>query len=152
MFENLDIFLQGRASLNVEKTGLPTEKDLQIATTAILVQMAESDGNLAQQEITSLVNVLKREFKVSEEDAGHLINLADFMRKDKGKLDEFVALINERFEKSQKLTVFSMLWKIMQADGLISTTEATLAAELAGALKLSEEDVIRARDMANIKK
>ena len=147
MFENLDQYLQGTATLEVDKTGQPSRRELQISAAVLLVCMAQVDDSLVDREITSMVSNLNRQFGVTDDQAGDVLEVADFLRRDRAKTDEIIAVINENFEEHQKQTILAMLWKVMQADGMISRLEATFAEEVTQRFGFSREHVDRAREM-----
>lgn len=148
MFENLKEFFEGAAGLGSDKSGKPTERDLQICVAALLVQMAFSDEHLHEKELTAMIGNLNRQFQLSDYDAADILEVADYLRKNETRLENLLTIINERFEHSQKLTVLAMLWRVMKADGSVNTFEARLAAEVSSHLGLSEAEIEQARIMA----
>ncbi len=151
MFENIELFISGKASLKVEKSGLPTTRDLQVSVAGLLIKMANADNFLAAKEIKALIETLGKEFSLNDQEVGDLISIAEFMIKDSVRLDEFLATINDRFDKSQKRTLFSMIWKVMKADGLVTQSEAKLASALALQLNLNKEDILEAQKLTRAK-
>lgn len=145
MFKNLEQFLTGAASLEVDANGAPSDRDLQICTAVLLLQMACVDEHLTKGEIDSIVRVLDKQFVLEHAVAGDLLEVADFLRRDRAKLDEIVAVINKRFSEKQKQTIIAMLWRVMNADGSVSKLEAYLAAEIAGTFGLSPDQVAEAQ-------
>ena len=149
MFDNIEQFLKGEATLNVDKTGQATPRDLQIATAVLLVQMAEIDQNLSDEELASLVSSLNKQFTLSDAEAGHVLEVAQYLCNDGDKIASIISAVNDGFEESQKKTVLAMLWRVMQADGLISRFEATFAAQIASALGMDDAQVAEAKEMAD---
>jgi uncharacterized tellurite resistance protein B-like protein len=149
MFNNIDEFLRGRTTLEVEASGNPTQRDMQIGTASLLVQMAHVNQNITKGEIDSMVRCMNRQFKLSDQDSADILEAADFLRRDRNKLDDILAAINERFSDSQKQTVLAILWKVMNADGSVSGREAELAASILSQLGLSSDQVRTAKAMAD---
>ncbi|MCB0323158.1 MAG: TerB family tellurite resistance protein [Bdellovibrionales bacterium] len=148
MFEKINQFLAGTASLGVESSGQPTARDLQIATAALLVKMAFVDERLADEEMKALVGNLNRQFHLSDTEAGDLLEVADYLRRDQAKLSELINLIHKRFEEAQRITIVAMLCRVMHADGVVTKLEAHLASEVAQSLKLSIAQIEAAQEMA----
>lgn len=148
MFENLDLFLTGESSLRVEKSGEPTAYDLQVATAVLLIHMGRKDDNLNSDEINSAVRSLVKQFQIGDTQAGGLLHTADLIQESPEKVSELMQVIDERFEKSQKITLIAEIWKTMKADGLVSRVEASFAAEVAQALNLDRDDILKAQELA----
>ncbi len=145
MFQNLDLFLRGASTLEVDISGQLSERELQICAAALLLQMAHVDENLTNGEIDVMVQTMDKQFVLQGNVAGDLLEVADFLRKDSNKLNELLRMVNDRFGASQKETIVAMLWKLMNADGSINYFEAHLAAEISSKLGLSVEQVKRAQ-------
>lgn len=149
MFKNMDQFLQGAASLEVDVSGQLSQRELQISTAALLIRMAHADDKLTNGEIDAMVSTMDKLFVLQGNVAGDLLEVADFLRRDHAKLDDLLSLINAHFDTSQKQSIIAMLWKVMNADGFIDPFEANLAAEISLKLGLSVEEVKKAQSLAD---
>ncbi len=149
MFKNMDQFLQGAATLEVDVSGQLSQRDLQISTAALLLQMAHADEKLTNGEIDAMVSTMDKLFVLQGNVAGDLLEVADFLRRDQTKLDDLLKVVNKRFDAAQKQTIVAMLWKVMNADGFIDPFEANLAAEISMKLGLSVDEVKKAQSLAD---
>ena len=147
MAETVEKFLDDKGFLRIDKSGNPATRDLCISTAALLVRMAMSDNILQDSELDSICRSLNRHFELTDAEAGDVIEVADFLVRDKSTVDNFIKLVNERLEKSQKITLVALLWKVMMADGLASEVEAHFAVDVTKALQLSNGDVVKAKRM-----
>jgi uncharacterized tellurite resistance protein B-like protein len=137
-----------RYSLEVDANGDPSEKGLQVATIALLLEMAKVNNQIEKTEIDSLVRSVSFAFDILDEQTGELLEIATFMLKTPGNLDKFVELIATRFNLDQKQRVMGMVWKVISADGVADKYETSFAAHLRTRLGLSLEQAVRARQLA----
>lgn len=151
MFNNIKDFLAG-ASLSVDLEGKPTQRDLQLSVIVLLLSIAHSDSNVSPDEINAITGTAFKELGLSDHEAGDLLEVSDFLLKEKTKLDEFIKNINEGFDLDQKQLLMAMVWKILIADGKAEKHEAALATSLRNSLGLSMEQNIRARKIAEVDK
>ena len=139
MFNNLKDYLRGTASLEVDASGETTQRDLQIATTSLLLYMASIDNRLHEGERRQMVGSLNRQFGLSDSEAGDLLEVADYLIEDKTKLDTLIRKVKESFTESQKITVLALLYKVMIGDGSISDPEVWLASHITESFGLGAE-------------
>lgn len=148
MLKQLSEFVHGEASLEVDKSGKPVSNELTLGTILALLNMAEADNRFADDEFRSIVASLNREFDLTDEEAGHLIEIAAVLKQDKQKSRELLDSVKHAFSFEQKEIVLSMLWKLVLADGLVEEFEASYAAKIREELGLSLEQGVRARIQA----
>lgn len=148
MLENLKGFLKGEASLLTTKGGEPTSRDLQIATGVLLLEMAGADQDYAPEEVRTIFSIMEKHFGIADNDTLELMEQADKLRQEPGKLDEFVKVVNENFSDKQKQLILAMIWKVIIADELIEKYEQRFAAELRQRLQLSREQAEEAKNLA----
>ena len=98
MFERMADFLKGKSkSLSVDAEGKPTEKDVQVATAILLLEIAGSDSDYAPEETREMFELIEGQFKLDRTESLALLEIADSLRKDAEKLDEFYVAINKAF-------------------------------------------------------
>ena len=153
MFEKIKEFLsaklgQENEELSETMSGEPTEKDIQIATTVLLVEMASTDGDIDAQEGGVVARILSQQFSIEDHEVPDIVKAAIAAKKQEGKIDLFVKQVNENFSDVQKRRVLAMLWKVVFADGKIDRQEERLMEQMRNRLRLSEEFGDRARQMA----
>jgi len=147
MFENLDELLKNGSSLTVDKSGQPTGEDIQVAVAALLIAVSGSDAGFNNDEFEVLFRAMAKHFKISDERNVQLVEIADFLSREKGKLDEFTQILNDRFERSQKQTVLGILLKIVVADGVITDSEKSKLESVMKQLRLDESDLRKAEEL-----
>ncbi|MCB0323285.1 MAG: TerB family tellurite resistance protein [Bdellovibrionales bacterium] len=148
MFRRIKEFFEGKATLEVDRTGEPTGKDLQIATAVLLLEMAGADEDYAPEEVKSCFAAFQRQFDVEDDETLRIFESAEQLREEKGKIDEFVQVINERFNDRQKQIIMAMIWRIVIADEVVENYEQRFASQLRTRLQLSREQAEAAKDLA----
>jgi uncharacterized tellurite resistance protein B-like protein len=134
-------------SLKVDKFGAPADRDMRIATTTLLVYVAQADGVLHPDELRTLMSSLARNFGMADEDNAHMIQVGEFLCRDKSKFEQFIQLVQSKFEKEQLIKIIAMMWRVMEADGVALEAEEKLIHEAVSLLKLSEEELEQAKKM-----
>jgi len=148
MFKSVKEFFRGETSLEVDSTGNPTSRDIQIATGVLLLEMAGSDEDYAPEEVQTIFRTLEDQFGVDQDEAMNLLEIADAARHEKGKIDEFIKSITQHFSEEQRTRVLAMVWKVIIADGQIDKFERRFAVQLQNRLQLTEAHGEQARQMA----
>jgi uncharacterized tellurite resistance protein B-like protein len=148
MFNKVSDFFKGKTNLLVDASGNPTDEDLLISTGVILLEMAGSDDDFAPEELQTIFKVMQEEFQIDKGEVYSLLNQADLVRSEKGKIDEFVAAINANFKAPQRQRILSLVWQVVNADGHVEKFEQRFATQLKYRLKLTDEEAIEAKKMA----
>ena len=85
---------------------------IQVATCALLLEVAKSDYEFSSMEKTTIAAILKKEFQISAEAIEELMEIAKRRRKESIDLWEFTHLINENYSKEEKIKVVEAAWKV----------------------------------------
>lgn len=118
---------------------------IQVATCALLLEVANSDDEFCDIERDNIIQILKRDFQLSDEYAQELIELSDKERKESIDLWQFTHLINEHYSLEEKIKIIEMVWKVIYADGKLDKYEDHLAHKLSNLLKLTHKQLIDAK-------
>lgn len=132
----------------VDKTEIKKEDSaerIQVATCALLLEVANSDDEFSDIEEENIIQILKRDFGLSDEYAKELIQLSDRERKESIDLWQFTHLINEHYSPEEKIKIIEMVWKVIYADGKLDKYEDHLAHKLSNLLQLTHEQLIDAK-------
>ena len=135
-------------SLACDKAGLESSRDLRVAAIVILIEMASADSAIDPSEVQTMCALVASEFKIAESELPDLVQSAISARQAKGKIDEFVALINERFDEQQRTSFLALIWRLVLADGQIDKSEQRFAVQMQYRLKLTDEQTQAARTLA----
>jgi len=118
---------------------------IQVATCALLLEVANSDDEFSDIERDNIVQILEKDFELSDEYAKELMELSDKEREESIDLWHFTNLINEHYSIEEKIRIIEMVWKVIYADGKLDKYEDHLAHKLSNLLKLTHEQLIDAK-------
>lgn len=134
--------------LEFEVGGIPTQRDLQISTAAVLVKISHSDDFASWNETNEIINLLVKNFDIKSEDAANILDVAQILVKDSKRLTSLIETLKDRFTPAQLTTVATMIWKVMLADGIIYDTETQAAKQIGEILGLTPEQINEAKNQA----
>ena len=101
--------------LEPEDAAVKTE---QLAAAALLVEVMVIDGNLDEQELTSISQTLCQILALSSEQVDELIRLSRDEVAEATSLYQFTREINTHFDAEQKMNLLTAMWRVAFADGL----------------------------------
>jgi uncharacterized tellurite resistance protein B-like protein len=125
--------------------GRDNAQRIQIATCAILLEIANSDEEFSDIEKENIISVLKKDFQLSDESAGKLIEISDKEREKSTDMWHFTHLINENYSVEDKIKVIETVWKVVYADGKLDKHEDYLVHKLSNLLRLTHKQLIDAK-------
>jgi uncharacterized tellurite resistance protein B-like protein len=119
--------------------------DIRIATCALLLEMANIDGEFSDLERKRIISILKRDYQLSEEHALELIKASNEELDGSVDLWTFTNLINRNYSLGEKIRIIEMVWKIAYTDGELDKYEDYLVHKLANLLHLTHKQLIEAK-------
>jgi len=122
-----------------------TSKKYQVATAALLVEIAKADGNFSEDERNRIIDLMKMDFDLDDECVEELLALSEQKVKDSISVYEFSSVINESFTQLEKLELIKNLWRIIYEDEKLDSHEDRLIKIIGSTLNLEHKDVIRAK-------
>ncbi|MCB0337029.1 MAG: TerB family tellurite resistance protein [Bdellovibrionales bacterium] len=148
IFKNVLEFFRGMAPLSVDRDGVPTSHDLQVAAVALLIEMACVDDDFSAPEVESIAEILKVEFELNSVEVQDLIEIATYASGNPERVKDFIVSINDSFNSSQRQRILGLVWKVILSDGVVLQEETRLAMELRMKLNLTVEEAVRAQQIA----
>ena len=121
------------------------EKQLQVATAALFVEMTLADFAVLPEEQASVEAVLKEAFDLKPDELIEIMALAKDKVDNSACLHEFTHLINKNYSPDKKFQVVRMLWRVAYADGKLDKYEEHLIRKVADLIALSHSDMIKAK-------
>jgi uncharacterized tellurite resistance protein B-like protein len=115
---------------------------VQVATCALLMEVAHSDGHYQSVEAKIVHDLLAERFNLSAAAVAELVDYSHQHREESLDLFQFAKEINAHFSRAEKLDVMEGIWRIIYADGTLDKYEDALARQLATLLRLDPKDVI----------
>lgn len=124
---------------------LEQREPLELATAALLIELARSDFVESPQELTVVRGLLQRRFGIAAEALDQL--LADAARRADSavSLHEFTHRLNTELDAEDKVALIEMLWRVSYADSRIDKHEEHLVTRIAGLLHVSDRERIRTK-------
>jgi uncharacterized tellurite resistance protein B-like protein len=122
---------------------LEDREPFELATAALLVELARSDFSESAAEVEAIRQLLQKRFSLSEEALDTLIADASRRADRAVSLHEFTHRLNRELPEAEKLAIVEMLWRVSHADGRIDKHEEQLVQRIAGLLHISDRDRVR---------
>lgn len=138
MFSRIMTLLQGDTELAQENRF----ERVQVATCALLLEVAHSDGHYQSVEAKIVHDLLANTFGLSAAAVAELIDYSHQHREESTDLFQFAREINAHFSREEKADVMEGIWRVIYADGTLDKFEDALARQLATLLRLDHKDVI----------
>jgi len=122
-----------------------TETELQVATCAVLLEIAHADETFSAAEERRIVDLMQQRFRLSEEAVYEIKAVSDAERQDSIDLWQFTSTLKEHYTPDQRREVIEMIWGVIYADGTLDKYEDYLAHKLAKLLGLNHRELIDAK-------
>lgn len=120
-------------------------RDVLIATCAILIEMANIDGEFSPEEREIIISTLKNDYHLSEEHAKEITRISQEKLDQSLDLWKFTNLINQNYNSEEKIRIIELVWRIIYSDGTLDRHEDYLIHKLAGLLNLTHSQLIDAK-------
>ena len=113
---------------------------------ALLVHAAKIDENYTENEKTIIKKVIMDLNKISSNQAGKLLKLAEKKEEESNQIIEFTKEI-KKYSMEFKLKIVEIIWKIVYSDGTSDDYESNLIRRICGLLYISDKDngIIKAK-------
>lgn len=138
MFNRILKLLQGEGEVAQESRF----ERVQVATCALLLEVAHSDGHYQSVEAKIVHDLLAHKFNLSAAAVAELVDYSHRHREESLDLFQFAREINAHFSRDEKLDVMEGVWRVIYADGTLDKFEDALARQLATLLRLDHKDAI----------
>jgi len=120
-------------------------KKLQIATAALFVKMAKTDGDFSNEERERVIHTMQNAFNLDEDCVQELIELSEKKLEESTSVYEFTSIINDHFNRDEKLELLEDLWKIIYVDDKLDKYEDRLVKVIGGLINVDHKDIIQAK-------
>lgn len=124
------------------------ERRLQVATSAMLIEMARADFEIQPQELAAIARAVQTTFGISAGETEELLRLAEEEVSQATDYYQFTSLINRSFSPEEKVRVVELMWRVAFVDGKSDKYEDHLVRKIAGLLHVSHKDFIAAKHRA----
>jgi uncharacterized tellurite resistance protein B-like protein len=103
LIDKLKDFFNKNMSAEGSEPGAGNERRLQVAASALLVEMAKVDDEFSEEENERIISLLKKEFSLTDEVAQELVAMAELELKASVDLWQFTSLINTTYSPDEKI-------------------------------------------------
>jgi uncharacterized tellurite resistance protein B-like protein len=122
-----------------------TERALQLATAALLVEVSRADHEIKPEERRVISDAVRKTFHLSEHDTELIVNLAEEEAQTATSTHQFTRLIDQHFQMEQKLHIVELLWRVALADADKDRHEEHLIRRISDLLHVSHREFIDAK-------
>lgn len=121
------------------------EHQLQLATAALLMEMARADFAASAEEREHVLALLRKEFALSAHEAERVAGLGVDAADAAVSLYDFTRTLDQALSTEDKIRIIEMLWQVAYADRMLDKYEEHLMRKLADLLHLSHRQLIQAK-------
>jgi len=120
-------------------------EDIEKVTAVLLIEIARSDHDISDVERSAILEALSESSSLQEQDLTALVDEA-FQNVDNTlSLHEHVHLINEKFQKANKILLIEQMWRVAFADGNVDSYEEYTIRKLSDLLHIKHRDYMQAK-------
>ena len=119
------------------------EHQLQLAAAALLIELSRADYVVNANEEHTLHTILHASLGLSTREIDELVALASDAADRATSLYEFTSLINDHYDKQQKLLLIKSMWQVAYADGDLDKYEERLIRQVSDLIHVPHKEYIR---------
>ncbi len=123
----------------------PLKHRLQLAASALMVEMIHVDETITDQENEKIRVLIKQRFELDETEIEDLIDLAHDEKHEATDYYAFTSLLNTHYTQQQKIKLIEDLWHIAYSDEELDKHEEHLLRRLSDLLHVPHQDFIRTK-------
>ena len=131
--------------LSQTREDIPGDHELQIAAAALLFEISRSDDRINDVERLKVTDLVKRQFKLSDEEATTLLDLAEQEVHESTSLHGFVTLINQNWSQQQRIQLVEFMWQVAYLDEQLNDHEVHLMRKIQRLLYIPHKQFIGAK-------
>jgi uncharacterized tellurite resistance protein B-like protein len=131
-----------------EQTNGRTQHTIELATAALLAEMARIDGEISPGEREIAVRAVREKIGLSEAEAMELLDLAEQEAQRATDYFQFTSLINQHFDADQKMRVIELMWHVALVDDEVDAHERHLIRRIADLIHVPHADFVTAQRRA----
>ncbi len=124
------------------------ELELKLAAATLMFEVIRSDGRVDKVELIYMGEILRREFKLNEDELDELFKQAKETAHEATSLQGFTREICDSWGNAKRAKLLEYLWMLALADDQIDPHERHLVRKVAGLLYLNEAQIAQSRELA----
>ena len=120
----------------------------ELASAALLIEVARADFEITPEELARLISLLAATFDMSPEDVELVTQQANDQVENAVSLHDFTRVINEHCSPEERNELVGLMWDVAAADGDLSKYEDHLIRRVADLLYVPHQEFIRLKHQA----
>lgn len=150
MLDPLRQFIRERRSVEISITPAESPHDeIQLAATALLLDLAYADGDFTPPERDHIESALSRHFNLELSSVKGLMELAEARRNRAVDHYQFTRMIVEHLDVGQRVVLAEVMYGVILADGKVEDRESMLLRKIANLLDIAPGYLTEARKRAS---
>lgn len=150
MLDPLREFIRQRRSVEIPVTPAESPHDeIQLAATALLLDLAYADGDFTPPEQAHIESALGRHFNLDVPSIHDLLALAESRRNRAVDHFEFTRMIVGHLDVGQRVVLAEVMYGVILADGHVEDRESVLLRKIANLLDVAPGYLAEARKRAS---
>jgi uncharacterized tellurite resistance protein B-like protein len=130
----------------VEEPGAePNPERVRLATCVVLLEVAGADNEFSPEECGRIIELLRRRFDLSQEEAEELIVESQRRRRQTYDLWQYTNEINAHCTVEEKTRIIEEVWRVIYTDGALDAHEDYLVHKLQRLMNLTHPQLIAAK-------
>ena len=139
----LNIFKKNKVQQDAQQK---PEFEIELIGAVLAYEIARSDGDISDSELILLIEETKKiALEVNKTDE-EILSIIETYSKNSVSFHEFIADINNDFNKQEKLSLISFLWDVAYADSILDVDEERLIRRIADLIKIKDIEVLKLKD------
>lgn len=122
-----------------------TDRQLQLATAVLLLEVARCDFDLRADEFNAVSAGVRDILGLTEDEAIAVVRFAEEEVRQSKRMHQFTTLIDRNYSPEQKKKVIQYLWQVAFADAQLLPSEEYIVRKIAGLLHVSQPDFLDAK-------
>ncbi|HEY9134280.1 MAG TPA: TerB family tellurite resistance protein [Pseudomonadales bacterium] len=150
MLKKISQFFDNKLGLSSTQNDDPADhqKRLQLATAALLLEIARADFDITEDERQTIANALQNTFNLASTELDELLQLAAQEVDEAVSLHQFTRLIHESYPPADKKEIIRMLWSVAYANNGLDKYEEAMIRKISDLLYVSHHEFMHAKSLA----
>lgn len=123
----------------------PSERDIQLASAALLVEVSTADHSLDAREEQTIIEAIRKTYALEATDIDSLLQEAKTASANSPSLYDFTRVINEHCSEEEKYKLVRECWRVAFADGHLDKYEDHRIRKIAELIYLPHSLFIKAK-------
>ena len=141
----LNIFKKNKVEQDAQQK---PEFEIELIGAVLAYEIARSDGDISESELSLLMEETKKIALKSNKTDAEILTIIETYSKNSVSFHEFIADINNEFNKEEKLSLISFLWDVAYADSKLDVDEERLIRRIADLIRIKDIEVLKLKDRA----